>query len=77
MEVRMDGKRDVRKSSLVDQASRAQLGVEAQTEDLFKATLVVVEEVLGGIVDSANIDDNIALAQDGGVARTDNIWKGP
>jgi hypothetical protein len=63
----------VQKNSLVDQARRAQLGVEAQTEDLLEATLVVVEEVLGGIVDGANIDDDIAPAQDGRVARTDNI----
>jgi len=46
---------------LVDETSRAELRGESKSKNLFESTLVMVVAVDGGIVNRANIDDNVTL----------------
>jgi hypothetical protein len=56
--------------ALVNQTGAAQLGDEFASEYLFKTALVVIEEVLGRIVDTAHIDDHGAGSQECRVTRS-------
>ena len=44
-------------------------------KDLGEATLVVVEAQLGLVVDGADIDNDVACVEDGGVARALEGWE--
>lgn len=75
--VRLVGWWRVRMYSLVDQASRGKLCVEAMSKDLGEPTLVVVEALLSLIVHAADIDDNSASVQNSGVSGTLQICVKP
>lgn len=44
-------------------------------KDLGEAALVVVEAQLGLVVDGADVDDDVAGVEDGGVARALEAWR--
>ena len=54
------GREDRAAKVLVDEAGRRELGAEALAKDLGKAPLVVVVPVTGGLVDTADVDDDRA-----------------
>ena len=56
--------------SLVGETCAAQLCGEAATKYLFEAALVMVETLGCGVVNTTNVNDDCAVREDGGIARS-------
>lgn len=54
-----------RKIVLVHQTGGGQLGGETMAEHLGEASLMMIKQLLAFVVDSANINDDVAGLQDG------------
>ena len=59
--------------ALVDEPGRAQLGRKPKAQNLVKSALMVVITLLGWVIDSANIDNNVAAVQNRRISGADNI----
>ena len=59
--------------ALVDEPGRAQLGRKPKAQNLVKSALMVIITLLGWVIDSANIDNNVAAVQNRRISGADNI----